>query len=152
WRWSRLNPKRGPRDDLDRPVPGADLPGPDPARVPPHRRGGTAGLRSECPSRGGSGTGPIHRPGAIHSPGLALGRAEPPRPLRSQAPCADRVPRTVRDYPTRTPGLRFTELVPQLASRSDRFALVRSNVNFNPNHREAGSIALTGAAEAAPSK
>ncbi len=30
--------------------------------------------------------------------------------------------------------------------------LVRSNVSFNPNHREAGSIALTGAAEAATSK
>ncbi len=54
--------------------------------------------------------------------------------------------------PTRTPGLRFTELVPQLAARSDRFALVRSNVNFDPNHREAGSIALTGASGAAPSK
>ncbi len=54
--------------------------------------------------------------------------------------------------PTRTPGLRFTELVPQLAARSDRFALVRSNVNFDAGHREAGSIALTGAAAAAPSK
>jgi uncharacterized protein (DUF1501 family) len=53
---------------------------------------------------------------------------------------------------TRTPGLRFTELVPQLARRSDRFALVRSNINFDPGHREAGSIALTGAAGAAPSK
>jgi uncharacterized protein (DUF1501 family) len=53
---------------------------------------------------------------------------------------------------TRTPGLRFTELVPQLAARNDRFALVRSNVNFDPGHREAGSIALTGAPGAAPSK
>lgn len=53
---------------------------------------------------------------------------------------------------TKTPGLRFTELLPQLATRSDRFALVRSNVNFDPGHREAGSIALTGAPGAAPSK
>src|SRR5262249_52912475 len=53
---------------------------------------------------------------------------------------------------TRTPGLRFTELVPQLAVRSDRFALVRSNVNLDAGHREAGSIALTGAPGAAPSK
>ena len=46
---------------------------------------------------------------------------------------------------TKTPGVRFTELVPRLAARSDRFALVRSNVNFDAGHREAGSIALTGA-------
>lgn len=46
---------------------------------------------------------------------------------------------------TRTPGVRFTELLPKLADRSDRFALVRSNVNFHGGHREAGSIALTGA-------
>src|SRR5207248_3351290 len=46
---------------------------------------------------------------------------------------------------TRTPGVRFTELLPRLAARSDRFALVRSNVNFDGGHREAGSIALTGA-------
>src|SRR6516162_10426261 len=45
---------------------------------------------------------------------------------------------------TRTPGVRFTELLPRLAARSDRFSLVRSNVNFNGGHRPAGSIALTG--------
>ena len=50
--------------------------------------------------------------------------------------------------PTRTPGVRFTELLPKLAARSDRFSLIRSNVNFNGGHREAGSIALTGAAAA----
>ena len=42
--------------------------------------------------------------------------------------------------------------MPRLAARSDQFALVRSNVNFDAGHREAGSIALTGAAGAAPSK
>jgi hypothetical protein len=45
---------------------------------------------------------------------------------------------------TRLPGARFTELLPKLAARSDRFSLVRTNVNFNGGHRPAGSIALTG--------
>ncbi len=52
---------------------------------------------------------------------------------------------------TKTPGVQFTELVPRLAARSDRFALVRSNVNFDGGHREAGSIALTGASAAVKS-
>ena len=47
--------------------------------------------------------------------------------------------------PTRTPGVRFTELLPRLAQRSNKFSLIRSNVNFDGGHREAGSIALTGA-------
>jgi hypothetical protein len=47
--------------------------------------------------------------------------------------------------PTRTPGVRFSELLPRLAARSDRFALVRSNRNFHSGHLEAGTIALTGA-------
>jgi len=46
---------------------------------------------------------------------------------------------------TRTPGVRFTELLPRLAQRSDRFSLVRTNVNFNGGHRPAGSIGLCGA-------
>lgn len=46
---------------------------------------------------------------------------------------------------TRTPGMRFTELLPKLAQRSDRFSLVRSNINFNGGHRPAGSIGLCGA-------
>ena len=45
---------------------------------------------------------------------------------------------------TRTPGVRFTELLPRLAARSDRFSLVRTNVNFDGDHLIAGSIALTG--------
>lgn len=49
---------------------------------------------------------------------------------------------------TRTPGVRFTELLPKLAARSHEFSLIRSNVNFHDGHREAGSIALTGAAAA----
>jgi len=49
---------------------------------------------------------------------------------------------------TRTPGVRFTELLPKLAARSHKYSLIRSNVNFNAGHREAGSIALTGASSA----
>ena len=45
---------------------------------------------------------------------------------------------------TRTTGMRFTELLPKLADRSDRFSVIRSNVNFNGGHRPAGSIGLTG--------
>jgi hypothetical protein len=45
--------------------------------------------------------------------------------------------------PTRTPGLRFTELLPRLAERSDRFSVVHSNINYDGGHRPAGSIAWT---------
>jgi uncharacterized protein (DUF1501 family) len=47
--------------------------------------------------------------------------------------------------PTRTPGVRFTELLPRLAARSNQFSLLRSNKNFHSGHTEAGTIALTGA-------
>jgi uncharacterized protein (DUF1501 family) len=65
---------------------------------------------------------------------------------KPKAPAEYRGPLTT--IATKTPGLYFTELLPQLAARSDRFALVRSNVNFDAGHREAGSIALTGATAA----
>ena len=45
---------------------------------------------------------------------------------------------------TRTPGLRFSELFPRLAQRSQTFCVVRSNRNLSNIHRIAGSIALTG--------
>jgi hypothetical protein len=48
---------------------------------------------------------------------------------------------------TRTTGVRFTELFPQLAARSDRFTLIRANRNFHGGHLEAGTIGLTGATE-----
>src|SRR5438105_1566998 len=35
---------------------------------------------------------------------------------------------------TRISGVRFTELVPKLAERSDRFSLIRTNVNFDGDH------------------
>jgi hypothetical protein len=50
---------------------------------------------------------------------------------------------------TRTPGVRFSELLPCIAARSDRFALVRSNVNSQSGHLEAGTVALTGNPEQA---
>jgi len=49
--------------------------------------------------------------------------------------------------PTRIPGIRFTELFPKTATRSDQFALVRSMVNFDGDHLKAGSIGLTGMLE-----
>lgn len=51
---------------------------------------------------------------------------------------------------TRTPSLRFTELLPQLARHSDKFSLIRSNRNFHPGHLEAGSCALTGTPVSSP--
>jgi hypothetical protein len=49
---------------------------------------------------------------------------------------------------TRTPGVRYSELLPRLAARSDQYTLIRSNKNFHSGHLEAGTIALTGSAEA----
>ncbi|MCE9565149.1 MAG: DUF1501 domain-containing protein [Planctomycetes bacterium] len=48
---------------------------------------------------------------------------------------------------TKTTGVRFTELFPKTAARSDRFALIRSMVNFDGDHLKAGSIGLTGMLE-----
>lgn len=44
---------------------------------------------------------------------------------------------------TQTAGMQFTELLPRLAARSNRFSVVRSNINYNGGHRPAGSIAWT---------
>ena len=49
--------------------------------------------------------------------------------------------------PTRTPGVRFSELLPRLAARSDRFALVRSHRNHHSGHLEAGTVGLSGVAD-----
>ncbi|MBM4077076.1 MAG: DUF1501 domain-containing protein, partial [Planctomycetes bacterium] len=46
--------------------------------------------------------------------------------------------------PTRTPGLFFTEMIPGISSRSDRFSIIRSHVTTAPGHPDAGTIALTG--------
>jgi hypothetical protein len=44
---------------------------------------------------------------------------------------------------TRTPGAQFSELLPHLAAGSDRFSVVRTNINYDGGHRPAGSIAWT---------
>jgi uncharacterized protein (DUF1501 family) len=49
--------------------------------------------------------------------------------------------------PTRTPGVHFTELLPGMASRSNRFSIVRTHVTTAPGHPDAGTVALTGFAE-----
>lgn len=46
--------------------------------------------------------------------------------------------------PTRTPGVRFGELFPQIARQSDRLAVVRSLYTFSNDHGVAGTIGLTG--------
>ena len=45
---------------------------------------------------------------------------------------------------TRTPGVRFTDLLPTLASRSDQFTLLRSHVSTQSGHPDGGTVALTG--------
>lgn len=45
---------------------------------------------------------------------------------------------------TKIPGIRFSELVPRLAKRNDRFSLVRSNVSLDGGHPGAGTVAITG--------
>ena len=46
--------------------------------------------------------------------------------------------------PTALPGVRFTELVPKLASRADKFALIRSNITHDGGHPGAGTFGFTG--------
>lgn len=45
---------------------------------------------------------------------------------------------------TRIPGVRFGELLPQLAQRNDRYSLIRTNRNLSADHLVGGSIALCG--------
>jgi hypothetical protein len=73
------------------------------------------------------GGGPSH---------LDLFDPKPAAPVEYRGPFAT--------IPTRTPGVHFTELLPKLAARSDRFSLIRTNINFDGDHLIAGSIALTG--------
>src|SRR5882757_1814950 len=46
---------------------------------------------------------------------------------------------------TRVPGVRVSEMLPGLAKRADRFALVRSLQHESNDHGIAGTIGLTGA-------
>lgn len=45
---------------------------------------------------------------------------------------------------TRSPGLFFTELVPRIADRSDRYSIIRTHSTTEPGHPDAGTMALTG--------
>jgi hypothetical protein len=45
---------------------------------------------------------------------------------------------------TRTPGVRFTELVPRIADRSHRFSIIRTHATTEPGHPDGGTMALTG--------
>ncbi|MCH2399662.1 MAG: DUF1501 domain-containing protein, partial [Pirellulales bacterium] len=46
--------------------------------------------------------------------------------------------------PTRTPGVHFSELIPQVAQRSHLYTLIRSHATTAPGHPDAGTVALTG--------
>ena len=41
---------------------------------------------------------------------------------------------------TRTPGLNFTELLPRMAARSDRFSIIRTHATSEPGHPDGGVI------------
>jgi hypothetical protein len=45
---------------------------------------------------------------------------------------------------TQTTGMRFTELLPRMAARSDKFSVIRSMVNSNNGHPGAGTVGVTG--------
>ncbi len=45
---------------------------------------------------------------------------------------------------TKQPGVHYSELLPKLAARSDRFSLIRSHVTTQPGHPDAGTVGLTG--------
>ena len=45
---------------------------------------------------------------------------------------------------TKIPGVRYTELLPRLAARNDKYSLVRSLHSFHNDHGVAGTIGLTG--------
>ncbi len=61
---------------------------------------------------------------------------------KSDAPLEYRGPFGV--IPTRTPGLRFTELLPLVAARSHLFTVCRTHTTSESGHPEAGTVALTG--------
>jgi len=45
---------------------------------------------------------------------------------------------------TREPGVQFSELLPKLAVRSNRFSVIRSHATWSANHMQAGTVGLTG--------
>ena len=61
---------------------------------------------------------------------------KPDAPLEYRGPLAT--------IATRTPGVRFSELVPRTAARSHRFTLIRSHKQVAAGHPDGGTVALTG--------
>jgi len=51
--------------------------------------------------------------------------------------------------PTKTPGMHFTELLPRMAARTDKFTVIRSMQNTNNAHPGGGTVGLTGFEESA---
>jgi hypothetical protein len=61
---------------------------------------------------------------------------------KPKAPIEYRGPLATID--TKTPGVRYSELMPRLAQRSDKYTLIRSNQQSAPGHPDGGTVALTG--------
>ncbi|MCA9087034.1 MAG: DUF1501 domain-containing protein [Planctomycetaceae bacterium] len=120
-----------------------------------HQRSRRAFLRAGASAAAGLGLAGL--PGVV--PASELGRAKSVIFLwlwgaPSHLDTFDPKPKAPAEYrgpfapiATRTPGAHFTELFPQLAQRSDQFALIRSMVTFDGNHPAAGSWGLTGFGE-----
>lgn len=45
---------------------------------------------------------------------------------------------------TRTPGMQFTEILPRMAARSDKYSVIRSMQSTNGGHPGAGTVGVTG--------
>ncbi|HUR54159.1 MAG TPA: DUF1501 domain-containing protein, partial [Gemmataceae bacterium] len=63
---------------------------------------------------------------------------KPHAPLEYRGPFAT--------IPTKIPGVRFTELFPQLAKQTDKLAVIRTLTTASNDHGIAGTIGLTGSA------
>ena len=46
--------------------------------------------------------------------------------------------------PTKTPGMHFSEMLPRMAARTDKFSVIRSMQNSNNAHPGGGNVGLTG--------
>ncbi len=79
------------------------------------------------------------------SGGLAQHESFDPKP---DAP--DGIRGEFASIPTKTPGVRITEYLPLLASRSDRWALVRSLTHRSNDHSASHHIMLTGRSDLPP--
>ncbi len=100
-------------------------------------------LRSEARGAGG-GTSPAEAPArsvilVYLGGGLSHHDSFDPKP---DAPAEVRG--KYKTIETKTPGVRYGELLPRLAARSDRFSLVRSGAHGNDHHETATNWVLSG--------